>query len=200
MKTLPSRVARFAAIVLVALAAGGCAHPMIISSDVAAIVPTAGATVIPKNVGLYISAENRAKQVTTPGGGGDKVTYKPYADMETGIYKMLSNVFQSVTVLSAPNDSAAIAKNSLSFVVTPEITTSSSSSGTFTWMATDFTVQLTCKITDSSGQSVTSLSSTGQGHAEFAELKSNFSLAGQKASQEALQKMQGFLVQYPFQK
>jgi len=33
----------------------------------------------------------------TAGGGGDKVQYKPYKDMETGFYKMLSNVFAQVT-------------------------------------------------------------------------------------------------------
>jgi len=62
-------------------------------------------------------------------------------------------------------------------------------------MATDFTVQLTCKFTDVAGRPVTSLSSTGTGHAEFAELKHNVSLAGERASEDALAKLQTSLQQ-----
>ncbi|MGA3157699.1 MAG: hypothetical protein ABSE43_09035, partial [Steroidobacteraceae bacterium] len=102
------------------------------------------------------------------------------------LYKMLSNVFTSVTVLSGPNDAAGIAKNAVVYVIVPRITTSSSSSGLLTWMATDFTVDLTCNISEASGHWIANIESSGDGHAVFAELKSNFSLAGERAALAAL--------------
>jgi hypothetical protein len=108
---------------------------------------------------------------------------------------VLGNVFQDVEVLKSMSDVDTIAKHSVVYVAVPEITTTSSSTGIFTWMATDFTIQMTCKITDVAGRPVTSLSSTGTGHAEFAELKHNMSLAGQRASKDALDKLQTSLEQ-----
>ena len=180
-------------VALVCLA--GCAHPMSVRPDIdrPAVVNQAG--LIPKAVGLYISDENRNKQVTTAGGGGDKVSYRPYADMEAGLYKVLGNVFQDVEVLKSMSDVGTIAKHSVVYVAAPEITTTSSSSGVFTWPATDFTISVTCKITDVAGRPVTSVSATGTGHADFSDLKHNFSLAGQRASNDALDKLQTALQQ-----
>jgi hypothetical protein len=180
---------------VVVVMAAGCAHPMTMRADIAGLALPAGATPIPKNVGLYISPDNRAKEVTTPGGGGDKVSYHPYADMETGLYKIFGETFQNVDVLSTLSDVNSIAKHSLTLIAIPEITTTSSSSGFFTWMATDFTVQLSCKFTDVAGREVTVVSSTGTGHAEFAELKSDFSVAGERASRDALEKFQAAVLQ-----
>ena len=175
--------------------AAGCAHQMTVRADVAGLALPAGATPIPKNIGLYISPENRAKEVTTPGGGGDKVSYRPYADMETGLYKILGNTFHNVDSLSTLSDVNSMAKHSLTLIAIPEITTTSSSSGVFTWMATDLTVQLSCKFTDLSGREVATVSSTGTGHAEFSDLKSDFSAAGERASRDALEKFQAAVLQ-----
>lgn len=178
----------------IAAVAAGCAHPMIITPDVASIVPDATLRPIQKNVGYYISPDDRNKEVTSPGGGGDKVTYHPYADMETGYYKMLSNVFKSVTVLSSPNDADAIEKHHISYVLKPEITTDSSSSSLLTWIPTDFTVVLLSKISDATGKEVTSISVTGKGHADFSEFKSQLSLSGQRAALDAVVKTQDALL------
>jgi hypothetical protein len=176
-------------------AIAGCAHPMTMKPDITGLALPAGATVIPKNVGLYISPANRAKEVTTPGGGGDKVSYHPYADIETGLYKVFGNTFQNVDLLNSLSDVNSIAKHTLTLVAIPEVTTNTSSSGFLTWMATDFTVQLSCKITDVAGREITTVSSTGTGHAVFAELKSDFSLAGERASRDALDKLQTAILQ-----
>jgi hypothetical protein len=173
----------------------GCAHPMNIKPDVQGLEPVSGR--IEKNVGLYISAADRALEVTTAGGGGDKVRYHPYADMEVGLYKALGNVFASVTVLNSPTDSAAIASHSVSYIVEPTITTTSSSSGIFTWPATDFTVQVDCPITDPAGHQVALVSSTGIGNAEPAEARHYHSLAGERAAEDALQKLESALLQAP---
>ena len=188
------RTLRLACLLLAIAVLAGCAHPMIIKPEMDSLAAAPGAERIPKKVGLYISAENRAKEVTTPGGGGDKVRYVPYADLETGLYKVLSDVFQDVAVLQA-RDSAAITQHSVAYVIEPEIFTNSSSSGVFTWMATDFTVQLQCKVSDAAGQPVATVSSQGSGKAESKELMSNFSLAGQRASQDALVKLRAALLQ-----
>jgi len=177
------------------VAMAGCAHPMTIKPDIAGLGVPAGATVIPKNVGLYISPENRAKEVTTAGGGGDKVSYHPYDDLQTGLYKVFGNAFQNVDLLASMSDVGSISKHSLTLIATPEITTTSSSSGVFTWMATDFTVELSCKFTDVAGREITTIKSTGTGHAVFNELKSDFSVAGERASRDALEKFQAAVLQ-----
>jgi hypothetical protein len=187
---------RLALLVLVVAMGAGCAHPMIIKPEMEKITAAPQSGKIAKNVGLYIAAADREKEVTTPGGGGDKVRYKPYADLESGLYKVLSDTFQDVTVLKATNDEA-VAKRSIAYIIEPQITTTSSSSGVLTWMATDFTVQLNCKVIDPAGQLLGTVSSSGSGHAVFNELKSNFSLAGQRASEDALVKLRGALLQAP---
>ena len=48
--------------------------------------------------------------VVTPGGGGDKISYQPYRDIETAFYKMLTNVFGNVTKLKTPKDADAISR------------------------------------------------------------------------------------------
>jgi hypothetical protein len=174
----------------------GCAHPMVIRPEMEKLAAAPQSDRIARNVGLYIAAPNREKEVTTPGGAGDKVRYKPYADLETGLYKVLGDVFQDVTILKAANDEA-VAKRSVAYIIEPEVTTTSSSSGIITWMATDFTVQLKCKVTDPAGQLISTVSSSGSGHAVFNELKSNFSLADQRASEDALLKVRGALLQAP---
>lgn len=185
---------RLACLLLTIAALAGCAHPMIIKPEMEALAAAPAAERIQKKVGLYIPAANRQKEVTTPGGGGDKVRYVPYADLEPGIYKVLSDVFLDVAVLQVM-DAASIAQHSVAYVIEPEITTTSSSSGVFTWMATDFTVQLQCKVTDATGQAVATVAADGSGHAESKELMSNFSLAGQRASQDALLKLRAALLQ-----
>ncbi|HZP12605.1 MAG TPA: hypothetical protein VFB36_09310 [Nevskiaceae bacterium] len=184
-------------LVVTALLLGGCAHPMVITPDIARVNPDPAQQRVHKNAGFYISPQDRAAEVTTPGGGGDKVRYRPYADLETGLYRMLSNVFDDVTRLNAPDDAAAIAQHQISYVILPKVSTDSSSNGVFTWMATDFTVGLTCDVRDPAGKPVTQVSVTGTGKAAFSNLTANPSYAGQRASEDALIKMQRALADSP---
>ena len=173
----------------------GCAHPMSVRPDTTKLSGAAQTGRVSKAVGLYISPDNLNKQVTTSGGGGDKVSYKPYADMQAGLYQVLGNVFQDVDVLKSMSDVGTIAKHSIAYVAVPEITTTSSSSGIFTWMATDFTVVVTCRVTDAEGRDVTAVSATGVGKADSAEVRHDFSIAGERASLDALQKLQSAFLQ-----
>lgn len=173
----------------------GCAHPLVISPDLAKIERAPAAQPIKKNVGYYIPDELRELEVTTPGGGGDKVSYKPYRDLEVGLFKMLGNVFENVHKLKGTTDTAAIKSNGITYVITPKLLTNSSSPSAFTWPPTKFTVDLTCNIADESGNLVASRTVQGEGKAEFEEFKSNFSLSAIRASEDALKKMQILLAQ-----
>ncbi len=62
----------------------GCAHPITMNPDLAAVTVPAGAKPIAKKVGYHIPEALRSVEVTTPGGGGDKVRYFPYRDIEPG--------------------------------------------------------------------------------------------------------------------
>jgi hypothetical protein len=172
-----------------ALLLTACAHPMLVKPDLEAAKVAKAHERLPQKVGLYIPDSLRSLEVTTAGGGGDKVRYKPYADMETGIFQVLNDSFSDAVVLSSRTDADAIAKHSLSYIVEPHIDTTSSSSGVLTWMATDFEIKLTCKFSDPAGNVLTTLTSDGTGHSDFSELTHNMSAAGEHAATDALVKL-----------
>lgn len=190
--TIASRCAAVAA--LIALA--GCAHPIQIATDKSApATPTQKK--VEKNIGFVIPDPLMTKEVITPGGGGDKVSYLPYRDLEVPLYSTLSNVFTNATKLKAPDDRAAIDKAQLSYILTPEISTDSSSDSALTWPPTRFTINLTCTVTDLTGKVVFKKTVSGQGNAEFSEFKSNFSLSAQRASENMLNNLQKALSEAP---
>lgn len=190
--TIASRCAAVAA--LIALA--GCAHPIQIATDKSAPA-TPAQKKIDKNIGFVIPDPLLTKEVTTPGGGGDKVSYLPYRDLEVPLYSTLSNVFANATKLKAPDDRAAIDKAQLAYILTPEISTDSSSESALTWPPTHFTINLTCTVTDLSGKVVFKQVVSGQGNAEFSEFKRNFSLSAQRASENVLINLQKALSEAP---
>jgi hypothetical protein len=190
-------IKNFLSLVAFAIVLTGCARPLVIAPNIDKITASTTDKSIAKNAGYYVADDTRAKEVTTPGGGGDKVNYFPYRDIETAFYKMLDNVFDNVTKLKAPEDTEAISKNKLSYIVTPAIVTNSSSPSAFTWPPTKFSVELTCNITDSAGNKVMSLKVLGEGAAEFDEFKSDYSLSGRRATEDALMKMQKALLEAP---
>ena len=174
----------------------GCAHQIVTTPDLVEL-KHGGMQPIDKNVGYYISKEDREKQVTTPGGGGDKVSYYPYKEMEPALYKTLSNVFRRAYSLESSDDSQAIQAKAITFVFTPSIATNSSSESALTWPPTKFTVNLRCKAVDATGKTIWEKQFTGEGAAEFDEFKKDFSLASKRASQSAFQQFQQALVDAP---
>lgn len=187
------RIVKFFAILVAVSALVGCAHPIVITPDLKKIEPTSADQPIKKNVAYYISEDVRSQEVITPGGGGDKVSYIPYRDIETAFYKMLSNVFANVTKLKTAADADAIKKNEISYVITPQLLTHSSSPSPFTWPPTQFSVDLTCNISDAAGKAIGTKKVVGQGRAEFDEFKKDHSLAGKRAGEDALKQMQNEL-------
>jgi hypothetical protein len=176
-----------------ALLLAACAHPITIAPDLGKLAGPA-APVKPGAMGLYISADDKARQVTTPGGGGDKVSYYPYRDLESGIYKILGNIYERVVLVLSPTDVDALAKSGVAVVARPQIFTQSSSSSVLTWPPTNFQVRLSCTFTDISGTTIAETSITGTGNAEFSEFKSDFSLAGKRAAEDALNNMQSAII------
>ena len=174
----------------------GCAHPISVVPKGDAIVRTVDSQKkMKKKVGFYISPESLSLEVTTPGGGGDNVRYFPYRDMETGYQKMLTNVFDDVVRVAKVDDPSEFQRGGLSYVFIPELVTSSGSTGFFTWPPTNFTVDLTSKIRDTTGKMVSSPRVVGVG--SFPEgaiaMKGNFGITGQLAMQDALLKTQAAL-------
>ncbi|KRB30392.1 MULTISPECIES: hypothetical protein [unclassified Acidovorax] len=175
--------------VVLALTLGGCAHPISMAPNLATVQPAADKPMLDKKAGYHISAASKALEVTTPGGGGDKVRYFPYRDLEPGLYKALGVVFRDVAKINNPTDAAELSASGIQLLITPEITTNSSSESALTWPPTVFTVTLSCQIKDMQGKTLDSLRVEGRGQAEFSEFKSNFSLAAVRASDDALAKL-----------
>lgn len=172
---------------LVALSLFGCAHPISMSPDLGRLKAEPGAR-IDRKVGLVVTEADRAMEVTGPGGGGDKVSYFPYRDLEAGLYVALSETFANVTRLAGSAD-PKVAAEGLHFVITPRIVTTSYSPSLFTWPPTVFTVELSCKVSDGGGRALTEVRVLGDGRAEFEEFKGDFSLSARRASEDALRKL-----------
>ncbi|MBP6862959.1 MAG: hypothetical protein KBC57_11500 [Neisseriaceae bacterium] len=175
----------------------GCAHSYMISPDSNTLAPSEAAKPSPKNVAYYIPAELLSLEVTTPGGGGDKVTYKPYKDLEPGFYRVLANNFANVTKLNRLNDADTLAKHKIDYVIQPKLVTNSSSGSMLTWPPTVFSIELSCTIYDAKGQVLFTPKVVGEGTAQFDEFKHDFSLAGKRAAADALLKLQAELQQLP---
>lgn len=175
------------AVVVFTVFVSGCAHPISLAGNVANLAGS-GTAKIDKAVGLSISDEDRKREVISPGGGGDKVSYRPYQDLETGLYVALSESFARVTRVTGIADPKVKAQG-LNFIITPVISTTSSSPSLLTWPPTVFTVELVCRVTDVDGKPVTEVRAFAMGRAEFDEFKSDFSLAAKRAADDAMRNL-----------
>ena len=168
----------------------GCSHQIVVAPDNSSLYKTSGSNKNKRySVGYYISPKDRNLEVTTPGGGGDNVSYYPYKDIESGYRTMLSTVFNNVTKLNTSDDK----RDNIDFVVIPEIVTSSGGSGLFTWPPTNFTVDLTSKIKNKNGTQVASPRVVGTGSANDMERIKDNGITGRRAMEEALVKMKSSL-------
>lgn len=176
------------ALLAAALALGGCAHPISIAPDIAGLKTEPAPTRIDKAAGFVISDALAATEVETPGGGGDRVKYQPYRDLEAGLYSVLSQQFASVTKLQSPGD-PKVAAQGIQRVVVPTVKTDSSSSSMLTWPPTYFKVELSCQILDGAGKPLGQVAVVGEGRAEFDEFKKELGLSARRASEDALRKL-----------
>lgn len=165
----------------------GCAHPVSLSSDVSKLMGS-GANKIDRKVGLVMTDEQRRFEQTTPSGGGDKVSYLPYRDLESGLYVVLSENFAGVTRVAGVND-PKVAADGLAFLVLPAIATTSFSPSLVTWPPTIFTVAVTLSVVDPRNNPVTEVKVQGEGRAEFDDFKTDVSLSAKRAAEDVLKKL-----------
>jgi hypothetical protein len=189
------RPARFLVLGLAVLLAG-CAHGITIAPNLNNLPRITGAAPIQKKVGYFIAEADRGKTVTTPAGGGDKVSYPLYANLEPGFYRTLSNVFAGVSVLKDPKDARYLSDNAIAIVFTPQFTSNSSSRNAFFWPPTDFSVTINCTASDPQGRTIWETSVTGTNDlTSVSTVIHDFGVTGRSAAESALQKLQTALEQ-----
>lgn len=185
MKKISSFAVIFAALMMLT----GCAHKI----DMAPNLDTIRTTQVEPfklNVAYYISDADKQLEVITPGGGGDKVKYTPYADTEAALNAVLSSAFYKAYTLKSLDDKAFIADKNISYIFQPKIVTSSSSENLFTWPPERFGVELSCTALDPSNKSsLWEITTQGAGTADFGDYRKDFSAAARKASEDAFLKM-----------
>jgi len=168
-----------------------CAHEISISPDASDSYKNNKAS-SSHTVGYYFPPNAKNKIAITPGGGGDRVQYKPYKDLEPAFIEMLNNVFHSVTTLESKTDKNIAAKN-IDYVMSLDITTNSSSPSSFTWPPTWFSVNLDSELINIKSNTQSNISVKGEGEAEF-EFAGDMDIPGKMASRNALLKLQNELL------
>jgi len=181
------RWTRLTAAVGLACLLAACAHP--ISMEPKDLPERVESNLVQKKVAYVIADADLAKQVETAGGGGDKVSYFPYRDMEKAVRTALRSVYLDVTSAKSAAELPALKEAGVSYVFTPTITTSSSSPSPFTWPPTRFSTQVSCAVTDTQGSTLGTVMANGDGTAEFSEFKSDFSLAARRAAADVVVKL-----------
>jgi hypothetical protein len=185
-KSLISMLRLVATIGLISLL-GACAHPIAIPPLETPVRDEA--TLKSKNVAYVMTEADRKKQVISPGGGGDKISYYPYLDLEKSIRDALRAVYKNVSVIPSPSDTEAIKESDIKLIFAPEISTTSSSESLFTWPPTKFSIEITLNVTDPRGNFISRIRVIGSGEAEFEEFKTDLALAGRRAATELSQKL-----------
>lgn len=166
--TIKTRMApsSFAAAVVVVLLLGACAHPITINPT--STPPRSEDQLYSKKVVGYVMTDaDRSKQVTTEGGGGDKVSYFPYKELEKGIRDALKSIYGDVVLVPSPTDIEAIRRDQIFFVFAPEIYTNSNSDSILTWPPTQFSIDLLSTVTDATGNILARVEVSGQGAASY---------------------------------
>jgi hypothetical protein len=165
----------------------GCAHPLNISPDLAVLNVSGGDQKNDKKITYYFT-EDLEKEVTTPGGGGDSVKYKPYKELDMGIYKVFTDKFKNVEVLKKSGE-----RINADYSAEITISTNSSSSSAFTWPPTLFGVNISAELSNLQSGLKEKISVSGEGRAEFSEFTSNFNLSAKRASEDVLIKLSAAL-------
>lgn len=185
----------FVGIVVAVLLLGACAHPITINPT-STPLRSEDQLYSKKVVGYVMTDADREKQVTTEGGGGDKVSYFPYRDIEKDIRDALKSIYSDVVLVRSPTDVEAIQREQIFFVFALEIYTNSNSDSIFTWPPTKFSIDLLSTVTDATGNILARVRVIGQGAASFSEFSvlsfsefsGDYGLAGRRAARDALEK------------
>lgn len=182
-----ARIARMAIGGAAVAVLAACSHSITIEPQT---MPTrTESSLVKKRVAYVMSDTERQKEITTSGGGGDKVSYYPFRDFEKALRETLRSIYDDVTLLKSASDAAAVRESGAQLIFSPQITTTSSSPSLLTWPPTKFTFEVACSVTDPSGAVVVELRVAGQGTSEFDEFKGDTGLSGKRATAQAMQKL-----------
>lgn len=194
------RIFKLVTLLLAIASLVGCAHAIDVSpSSLNFDREPSSSAKINTSVGYFIPLQKIGLEVTTPGGGGDNVKYFPYRDIEAGYERMLNNVFENVVRVRSVDGTTELSGSGVKYIITPDVLTNSGSTGLFTWPPTNFSVDLTSTVRNSSGVTIASPRVLGNGQvAGFSEFKNDFGLAGRLAMADALMKMQQALLEIKF--
>jgi len=179
---------RISPIIVFIMVISGCAHPINITPELQSLKKPQG-DYIQATAGYYITSYDREREVISPGGGGDRISYYPYKELEPALQKVLYSLFQDVKKLDLPPTPEYLKANGVTFAFLPEITTDSRSDSIFTWPPTSFTINLSCKAFSQDGKLIWERTYTGVGTATYSEFKSQFGLAATRASQKVFSEM-----------
>jgi hypothetical protein len=193
---------KLSALILSAVLLAGCAHTVSLHPELADIAAPAAAKPSPRRVAFYLAESTRNTTVTTPGGGGDSVTYKPYEELEVALIKMLKNTFASAIRMNEPPDSQELKRRNIDYVVTALITTNSSSPKSTMWAPTEFTLKLQLQLVDTRSGAVVLKEVVGHGKFDHAARTNpgsapHGSQAPRQAALAALLQMQRTLLDAP---
>ncbi len=167
----------------------GCSNNIVITPPLDEIGQTSIENRIDANVGYYISKVDKNKEVNTPGGGGDSVSYTPYKDTESALNTVLSKVFNNVYPLKTLHDKEYIRLKNIKYIFIPTINTNSSSDSSLMWPPTNFTFVLKCQAINVDDEVVWEKTIYSEGYASFSEFKNNSSLSAQRATEKAFKTM-----------
>lgn len=179
---------RVSLIIVCFMVLSGCTHPIIITPELQSLKKPQG-DYIQATAGYYITSYDRERQVVSTGGGGDKISYYPYKELEPALQKVLYSLFQDVKKLDLSPTPEYLKANGITFAFLPEITTDSNSDSLFTWPPTSFTINLSCKAFSQDGKIIWERKYSGVGTATFSEFKAGFGLAATRASQKVFSEM-----------
>ncbi len=163
----------------------GCSHKISINPVLDNIRNINVENKIDANVGYYISTDNRNKIVNTLAGGGDRIEYTPYNDLEGSLNTILSKVFNRVYSLKSMEDKEYINMKKIEYIFTYKIKTDSSSVDIMIWPPTEFTIELTCKAVNINGDEIWKETVNSLGNANSLELMKDHSLSAQRATEDA---------------
>lgn len=175
--------------IFLVLLLSGCSHKISIAPSLMDVRAMQVENTADVNVGYYISDADKKMATTTPGGGGDNITYTPYADLESALNTTLSRKFKRVYAVKSLEDKAYITNKNIVYLFTTKITTDSSSTNILIWPPTDFTVELSCNAINLNGEMVWSDTVSAKGHASAGELMKDFSLSAKRATETAFKSM-----------
>lgn len=173
----------------------GCAHTINIEPKQ---MPSKSEQVIAKSAAILITEEDRKLKAVTPGGGGDKVQYYPYRDLEAGLTQTLKLSFQNITQINSESELNQAKEKNIDYILKPKIFTSSGSESFFTWPPTDFTINFNLRVFDQANNEIGSVNAMGVGKAEFSEFISDKGLAGKRAAENMLKDLSDKLSKFQF--